>query len=87
MGRLTSVKYLFMKHSENSEFSCVYSFVPTEAHYSNYRRHSLGLGSLFYDHILDTSLAKLQPIRLGQVTSLSLIGSPSAAIGIVKILT
>ena len=87
MGQLISVKYLFMKRSENSEFSCVYCFVSTEARYSNSQPYSLGIGSLFYDHILDKSLAKLQPIRLGQMTSMSLIGSPPASNGIVKIIT
>ena len=87
MGQLISVKYLFMKRSENSEFSCLYCFVSTEAHYSNSRPHSLGLVSILYDHILDTSFAKLPSIRLGQMTSLSLIGSPPASNGIVKIIT
>ena len=87
MRQLISVKYLIMKRSENSEFSCFYCFVSTEAHYFNSRRHSLGLVSLLYDLTLDTSLAKLPPIRLGQMTSLSLIGSPPASNGIVKIIT
>ena len=76
-----------MRRGDNSEFSCVYCFVSTEAHYSNSRLHSLGLILLFYDHILDTSLTKLQSIRLGQMTVLSLIGSPPAAKGIFRILT
>ena len=87
MGQLISVKYLSITRSENSEFSCVYSFVSAEAHYSNSQLYSLGIGSLFYDHLLDKSLAKLQPIRLGQMTSLSLIGSPPASNGVVKIIT
>ena len=84
MGQLISVKYLFMDRSENSEFSCLYCFVSTEAHYSNSRPYSLGLVSLLYVHILDTSFAKLPPIRLGQMTSLSLVGLPPAAKGIFK---
>ena len=87
MRQLISVKYLFVKRSENSEFSCLYCFVSTEAHYSNSRPQSLGLVSLLYDHILDASFAKLPSIRLGQMTSLSLIGSPPASNGIVKIIT
>ena len=87
MGQLISVKYMFMKRSENSKFFAFTPLVSTEAHYSNSRPHSLGLVSLLYDHILDTSFAKLPPIRLDQMTSLSLIGSPPASNGIVKIIT
>ena len=45
-GSVRYFGYLFIKRGEK-KFSCVYSFVSTEAYNSNFRPHSLGFRSYF----------------------------------------
>ena len=81
MGQLISVKYLLIKRGENSFLVFIALFL----HKLITRLLDLtNLVSHHYDDNLDTSLVKLQPIRLGRMTSLSRIGSPPSAEGIVE---